>query len=240
MDGLGYDLNRGKMLSHLPKELAEISGLAVRGNELYTVTDEKGKVYVLDRENGHILRTIDFGEDGDYEGIAVVGEDIWVVNSEGTLYRISGERTETYPTWLEKGNDAEGLVYDAEHNRLLIACKSDIRGDGRPKENRYVFAFDLERRVLGEEAVLSIPRRNAFSPSGIAVHADGSLYLCSSVGNWLAWVDADGTIRSQRKLSKRRLPRAEGIAFDAGGSLYLSTEAHKGEPARIYRFPTVE
>jgi uncharacterized protein YjiK len=238
---LPFDLSRGEALSRLPEELAEISGLAIRREEIYAIGDEEGSIFVLDREKGHLLRRIDFGEDGDYEGIALVGDDIWVLESNGMLYRVTeAGGTETYDTWLSGGNDAEGLAYDPTRNRLLVACKDDIRGDGRPKENRYVFAFDLESRTLAEREIITMERRGDFSPAGIAVHADGSLYLCSSVENWLARIDTEGRILAQRKLSKQKLPRAEGIAFDSDDRLYLSTEAHKGEPARIYHFAPVK
>ena len=240
------DLSRLELLAQLPDGLEEVSGLGLAGDELLAVADEEGEVYRLDRGTGAVKTRARFWKDGDYEGIEVVGEDVWVVKSTGTLYRIQqqgkeGQTVEKYNTWLTGENDVEGLGYDAANHRLLLACKDDARDDGRPKEDRYVFSFDLATRVLAEEAVYTIDRGEAledFAPSALAVDpTDGKLYLTSSVEDLLLILEADGSFHSVYELDSELLPQAEGLAIGPDGILYISTEARDGKPARIYTLP---
>ena len=240
------DLSRMELLARLPDGLAEISGLTIQGDELLAVEDEDGEVFRLGLADGALRTHAKFWKDGDYEGIEVVGDDVWVVKSTGTLYRIQRQGTaeqlvEKYNTWLTGENDVEGLGYDAANHRLLLACKDDARDDGRPKEDRYVFAFDLATRVLAEEAVYVIDRGEAledFAPSSLAVDpTDGKLYLTSSVEDLLLVLEADGSLAGVYELDDKLLPQAEGLAIGPDGTLYISTEARDGEPARIYKLP---
>lgn len=229
----------------LPEELREISGLTVRGEELLAVEDESGKYYPISIIDGMVGEPVEFWKDGDYEGIELVDQDVWVVKSSGTLYQITGagtqvQRVEKYNTWLTGDNNVEGLAYDAAHNRLLLACKTDADDDGRSKDNRYVFAFDLDRKVLGERALYTIPCKeyHEFSPSALAIQpGTGNLYLTSSVNNQLMVLDPMGEVLETYRFDKDLLPQPEGLAFTPEGTLYISTEARGGQPARIYTLP---
>ena len=75
-----------------------------------------------------------------------------------------------------------------------------------------------------------------FNPSAIAVHPiNGHVYILSSVGKLLFVLAKNGKILHIEKLSKKKHPQPEGIAFDESGDLYISNEA-KGGKAVIYRF----
>ena len=244
--GDGLDLSKLELLARLPDQLAEISGLTVQGDELLAVEDEDGKIYRLGLSDGALRSHAEFWKDGDYEGIEVVDDELWVVKSTGTLYRVlrqgtAEQQVEKFNTWLTGDNDVEGLGYDAAGNRLLLACKTDARDDGRPKEDRYVFAFDLATRVLGKEAVYVIDRGEEledFAPSSLAVQpGTGDVYLTSSVKNQLLVLTADGEQKGLYQLDKELLPQAEGLTFGPDGTLYLSTEARGDKPARIYKLP---
>lgn len=239
-----YDLDHPELVAELPEALREISGLTLRGNELLAIEDEDGILFFLDATDGTINRRTEFWEAGDYEGLAAVGmNEVWVTKSNGRLYRITDPRSDRpkvteFNTWLKGENDVEGLAYDAPRNRLLLACKDDPKGNGLDKDNRYLFAFDLNKLELAEEAAYSIPREDEFSPSALAIHPHtGQLFLTSSVGNRLLVADSTGRIETVRKLDKKWLPQPEGLAFTPDGTLYISTEAKDGEPARIYRLP---
>ncbi|MCP9237830.1 SdiA-regulated domain-containing protein [Lewinella sp. JB7] len=240
---LPYRLNEPELLVTLPDELEEISGLAVRGEEILAIADERGIIYRLRRADGAILERIKFWKKGDYEGIAVAGDDIWVTKSNGRLYRVrhagtDKQQVKEYNTWLKGGNDVEGLVYDAANDRLLLACKADVRDDGRDKDNRYIFAFDPQSGKASKKAAVVIPRDDKFSPSALAIHPiSGELYLTSSVGKRLTVTTVGGDIISVQRLDEELFPQPEGLAFAADGTLYLSTEAKNGAPARIYRLP---
>ncbi|SER31592.1 SdiA-regulated domain-containing protein [Neolewinella agarilytica] len=176
---------------------------------------------------------------------------------------LPSQQVEKYNTALTGDNDVEGLTYDPTQNRLLLACKKDASNDGNSKNGRYIFSFDLATKTLAEKPVYAIEReavqnyllscekstshkklcdfflaRDEFdlAPSAIAIHPiTGQLYITSSVGKVLMVLNTNGTIDGLYKLEKDFFPQPEGLAFDPDGTLYISTEAKKKAPARIYR-----
>ena len=131
-----YNLNAPTNKINLPTRLGEISGLTLLDSlHLGLVQDEKGIVFLHNLETGQPEKEIPFGKNGDYEGIATVGETIWVVRSNGALYKVNklgnpNQTTQYYPTFLEQVNDVEGLCYDQKNHRLLLACKG-ASGQGK-------------------------------------------------------------------------------------------------------------
>lgn len=162
-----YDFDAPILIAELTDELEEISGLGVAPDhtgELLAVQDELGKVYRLNAESGQLLWSIDFWKEGDYEGIEAVGDDIWVVKSTGTLYKISragkpDQSVDKFNTDLTGDNDVEGLAYDIRQHRLLLACKRDAKDDGNDKDGRYIYAFDLQNNTLSKKPVYDIKRK---------------------------------------------------------------------------------
>ncbi|MGB3800507.1 MAG: hypothetical protein WA952_11895, partial [Lewinella sp.] len=107
-----------------------------------------------------------------------------------------------------------------------------------PKENRYIFSFDLATSRLDEEPAYTFPRYNKFSPSGLAIHPlSGNLYLTSSVGKQLGVISPQGKVELLVNLPRKFFPQPEGICFTADGTMYISSEARDGKPGRIYRLP---
>ena len=114
----------------LPGKLVEISGLSyIDDRRMACVQDEKGNVYIFNLISGEIELKVDFGADGDYEGIEIVDNDAWVLKSNGTLFQVSDYLKLPIPfvkkhaTVLSGKNDAEGIAYDPLNHCLLIACK---------------------------------------------------------------------------------------------------------------------
>ena len=153
-----YLLNEPDETIKLPAKLVEISGLSQSGTDtsLCAVQDEKGIIFMVDKETGEIVSKINFWKTGDYEGVEIVGEDAYVVKSTGTIYEVKkmGTAEQTvikYNTFLRRENDVEGLCYDEKNNRLLLACKGRPATGESLKEYRYrkcIYGFDLERRQL--------------------------------------------------------------------------------------------
>ena len=159
-----YNFSAPELVAQLDSELAEISGLSLttdQPNELLAVEDENGKVYRLNASSGIVLWAVDFWKDGDYEGVEMVGDEVWVVKNTGTLYRITNigkpdQHTEKYNGDLNGDNDVEGLAYDRAGNRLLLACKRDADDDGNSKDGRYIFTFDLSSKTFSKDPVYAI------------------------------------------------------------------------------------
>jgi uncharacterized protein YjiK len=146
-----YDLNKPSKIDTLPKKLKEISGLGFgEDGVMYAVQDENGSVFKL-LEDG--LEEISFRKDGDYEGIEVVGEHVYVVKSSGTIYKISNLGTdkqmrEDFNDFLDDHHDVEGLAYEKESNCLLLVCKLFGKKEG---SKRAIYKFDLVTNKVLEE-----------------------------------------------------------------------------------------
>ncbi|MEL6358144.1 MAG: SdiA-regulated domain-containing protein, partial [Bacteroidota bacterium] len=76
----------------------------------------------------------------------------------------------------------------------------------------------------------------ALGPSAIAIHPkSGQLFVTSSAGRLIVILSQQGEIHHIRRLDKDFFPQPEGLAFAPDGTLYISTEAKHGAPARIYQ-----
>ena len=159
-----YHLSEPVKTWELPASLVEISGLSYVDDERFAcVEDEHGVIYIFNRKTGTVESVIKFGDDGDYEDIQVVGDDAWILKSNGTLYYVAGfiknpePEVKEYKTPLSGTNDCEGLAYAPDRVQLLIACK------GHPlleRKNRMpfkaVYSFDLVKNQLNESPCILI------------------------------------------------------------------------------------
>lgn len=155
---LGYDLTNPNKRLKLSKKLEEVSGLSLSrdGQQIVAVEDERGKIYLLDKQTGEILKDFDFWKSGDYEGVEVVGSEIYVLKSSGTIYRVinpgkENQTVEKFNSFLDSDNDVEGLAYDPVKHRLLLACKAKA-GQGKAFQGKKsIYAFDLNTLTLQPE-----------------------------------------------------------------------------------------
>src|SRR5690606_23610065 len=91
-----YTINEPDKEINLPDELQEISGLAyIDHNRLAAIQDESGIIFIYDLEQNQILKEIEFGEAGDYEGIALVEDDAYILESNGKLHQVSNYLSES-------------------------------------------------------------------------------------------------------------------------------------------------
>ncbi len=260
-----YTFDRPDALFRLPNSLREISGLTVLDDQtLGAVQDEKGKLYLLNIHTGEVEDDPRFDKDGDYEGLARVGDRVFVLRSNGTLYEITNWRakkleTVKHKTFLGAKHDTEGLAYDATNARLLIACK-EFAGKGL-KNRKAIYAFDLETETLLDEPVFTIDTRafteqtdaggindqirravqpaidlSGFKPSALGLHPiTGELYVLSSVRKALVVLNAEGMITAVWVLPKKRFRQPEGLAFLPNGDLFIASEG-SGKKAVLMRF----
>jgi uncharacterized protein YjiK len=156
----GYSFDHPDSYYELPKSLAEISGLTLLDDHhLGAIHDERDKLFVIDVRTGKVTDRRDMGGSRDYEGIERVGDTVYVLVSNGTIYEIRDWKnnkhiTARYKTGLYRGHDTEGLGYDAANHRLLIACK-EYPGEGL-KGYKAIYAFDLEQKRLLPEPVFRV------------------------------------------------------------------------------------
>ena len=170
----------------LPDELDEISGISWLGKDrVAAIEDENGIVFIYDLQQSKIAETVDFGDDGDYEGVAVVKNDAFVMRSDGLLFEITNytgddPEVKTYETPLDDDNNVESLTYDAAHKRLLFMAKDEGKDS---KTEKKIYAFDVVAKKLlpfsklkldmEDKALKAFERKKekrTFRPSDIAVH----------------------------------------------------------------------
>jgi hypothetical protein len=180
-----YQLAEPSQTWKLPFELVEISGLGfIDDQRLACVQDEKGIIFIFNLDEGIVESEIVFGEDGDYEGIEIVGRDAWILKSNGTLFRVAdflekkGSDVKKFPTALSGKNDTEGLAFDPLNQNLLIACKEHPfldESDGRNSKAIYSFSIEsgnLDTKpflIINPDTLRSHTGKVVFKPSGIAI-----------------------------------------------------------------------
>jgi len=190
-----YELDQPDKSWELPKKLEEISGLGyIDKHRLVCVQDEKGNIYIFNLKSGEVERKVEFGDDGDFEGIEIVNKNAWVLKSNGTLYEVKDflkdkePQVKKYKTALSAKNDTEGLCYDPISNNLLIACKGNPFVDKKSgKEFKAIYTFDLKTKLLKSKPIFLIEmdtikfykNYNTMSEMGIEVLA----YLDDSKGD---------------------------------------------------------
>jgi len=250
-----YSLNKKTYTQFsLPKELKEISGLAMSSDgKLFCHNDEKGIIYQLDFKNGTIVNKFKLGwltVQRDFEGIAIAENMFYLVTSSGVLYRFKedGDKKtvpyDVYDTGLSAKNNIEGLCYDPETNSLLLACKGEA-GKGYINSEA-IYSFSLLDMELLEKPRFLIPikkikkesKEDDFAPSGIARHpSNGNFFVIASSGNMILEISKTGEILNQKRLNKKWHEQPEGITFSNDFDLLISDEGRSGKgQLTIYPF----
>lgn len=177
-----YNLDLPNATFELSESLKEISGLSMTedGNHVATINDEEGIIFLLDKMTGQIKESIPFWDEGDYEGIEIVGNDAWAIKSNGNLYQVKDYRSGTrqvikYKSFLNKENDVEGLAFDPLTNSLLIGCKgkSDDGADSHLKKAIYTFHLGSLMMMNEPAYMLTLPdMKDYLSHLGTEDHAE--------------------------------------------------------------------
>src|SRR5687768_172186 len=154
----------------LPRQLLEISGLALTADgNLLAHNDEHPLISVIDPRRGVVLKQFSFGERGlrgDFEGIAVAGGEIFLLVSNGTIYRFregeDGEKVAhtVIDTKLGKECEFEGIAVDAA-GVIILSCKN--LGKGAPKNQMLFYRWDPK---AAQTSPLAIPYAEAIGSNG--------------------------------------------------------------------------
>jgi uncharacterized protein YjiK len=236
-----FDFSKPVFVYELDMGLTEISGLAVtEDGRLYAHNDEIGSIFELDPKNGRIIKWFYLGPNKvyeDFEAVAVVGEEIYLVTSNGFLYRFYDQpdgkysKYERIRTGLSNSFEIEGMCYDPKTHSLLLASKK-FAGRGI-KDSRAVYSFDLKNNRLSDEPRFLISlaelkkkfKINNFSPSGMErIEKSGNFLILSSGERGVLEIDARGNLISFKALNKASHPQPEGIAILNDGTLLISDE----------------
>lgn len=229
----------GQLQLKLPKPLREISGLTQSSDgALLAVADEKAHIYRIDMQIPLVERLTKFGdpvEKGDFEGITLVDQELYVVTSKGVLWhkqlQAAAKDYRKYKTGIGSQCEVEGLTAWVEKQLLLILCK-----EGRNRDTRNqltVFGWSTAARSLLPEPVFQLSYRSAglpaLSPSGIAFTADRQrLFIVAARQQFFVELNLDGSIARSGPLPfPATHPQTEGVVISAANTLYLADEGGK-------------
>ena len=251
-DGTTGEPQRDDLQWKLPKALREISGLALTPDQrLLAVNDEIGVVFELDYGEGRLVGSFGVGEPpvrGDFEGIAVADDVVYLITSTGQLLRTRETHAGTsagftaISTGLASVCEIEGLAYDTAIERLWIACKQMLASnDGTVS----VFAWDPVSNTLDEARTLRLNVRDLadaigrkkFNPSAIALLPDRSGFALLTARRGHVTLDWSGRVVAASRLSRDH-PQSEGLAITADGRWLIADEAGDKGKGRLAVYRT--
>ena len=230
----------------MPPQLREISGLAMtsRGTVL-THDDNSGRISEIDPRTGILLESFSLlgNQKEDFEAIAIAGVDIYLMSSDGKLFRFrkgaDGQQVNfmMFDTGLGKECEFEGLAYEADSTRLVMACKR-LLDKASPKEVRlYRMPLPLNRAKF---TALTVPLKDVagdnpwknFRPSDITIDPFTKNYvIIASQEKGLVVMTPDGDVVRSEPLPGDH-NQAEGVAITPDSILLISDEANV-KPAAI-------
>jgi len=226
----------------LDLRIKEISGIVWDNHkdEFIAHNDEKGTIFYLDRDTKEIKREFAFRvEKGDYEDIAIVNDDVYVLISDGSLFRIvvdSAGKQKTFDVGkleLSGKKDFETLYYDPEKRALVMLCKN-CDADDKKTVSAYAYYPDsigFDTKPLYKIDVSKVdqqsPRKTSrLQPSAARIHPVlKKLFIVSSASNQLVIADVNGQVEGVYMLAQKLFPQAEGITFKSNGDMYIANEA---------------
>jgi uncharacterized protein YjiK len=221
-------------------ELREISGLTLLPDgSLLAHDDEIAKIYKIDPKAGMILEsfTLDQVPHGDFEAIATAGSDIYLLESHGNLFKFrAGADGQVVPytvlnTGLGHQCEFEGMAYEPDSSRLLLACKKVASKS--LKDQLVIFQVplpftDVSRitmRAIPEADVIGAHGWKKFEPSDMAIDPTTKNWvILASIQKALAVVTPGGTVVRSEPLPGDH-PQAEGLAITNDNILIISDEA---------------
>ncbi len=261
-----YKLNSPNLTLVLPEILHEISGLTyIDANTIACVQDENGFIFIYDILTNNIKEQYTFNYDGDYEGITRVGQKLYVLQSDGILFEITDYTTPnfkiySYFTGIPADNN-EGLCYDPQNDRLLIACKGKLGKGPEFKDKRVIYGFDLKSKKLSAEPVyefdlqvikqfaidekIQLPTRTKkkgeitepiikFAISAIGIHPINSkLYVLSATDHLIFIFNELAEIEHIEQLDTEMFNKAEGITFFENGDMLITNEGQDKRPSLL-------
>lgn len=235
----------------MPPQLREISGLALtsRGTVL-THDDNAGRVYEIDPRTGVLLKgfSLNGNQKDDFEAIAIAGTDIYLMASDGKLFKFregaDGQQVQfqVFDPRLKKECEFEGLVYESDSTRLLMACKRPLEKQAPKELLIYRLPLPLDRSTF---TVMRVPIQDVvgtnkwknFRPSDMTIDPNtGNYVIISSQEKGVVVLTPDGeVVRSEPLPGEHR--QAEGVAVTRDSILIVSDESNvKPAAITLYRW----
>lgn len=226
----------------IPPELREISGLTLtsRGTVL-THDDEIGRIYEIDPRAGIILKrfTLSGEPRGDFEAITIAGTDVYLLESNGKLYRFKegADGAEVpyskFDTRLGKECEFESLAFEADSARLLLPCKK-VKTKGA-NHDLVIYRLPLPITDSSRLTVITVPMSQvagsnawkSFRASDMTIDpVTGNYVVIASRERAIAVITPAGeVVRSGPLPAPADHNQAEGVAITKDSLLLISDEA---------------
>jgi hypothetical protein len=250
----GYDLSQPTKYN-MPDGLLEISGITFRNDKsdsVYAEQDEDGRVYYFKLGDKQIKYST-FGKSGDYEDIAILGDEMILLRSDGTLFTFpfksvrNGDIADVQKQKdLLPPGEYEGMYADNKTGQLYILCKHCSDDRTSKSSSGYIFkasaggalkqSGQFSINVKEIEAMVG-QKKVSFHPSAFTKRqASNEWYILSSVNKLIVVTDAAFKVKGVYPISPSLFLQPEGIAFDAQNNLYISNEGDKITPGNILKF----
>ena len=225
-----------------------------RDNRLLAHNDERGIIFEIDYQKGSIEKAFQLTDmknpiASDFEGIATIDDQIYLVTSSGRLYECregaTGESVlfNVYTTGVGRDCEIEGLAYDESKRALLLMCKDARSADMEGK--LAVYHWSIDERQLRKDVHTVIPvvefsqhiKGKKFQPSGIERHPiSGNYFIVAARQGAIAEITPGGQVVAVREFPAQWHRQVEGITFAADGTLIVSDEG-AGRKARLTLYP---
>jgi len=243
-----YDFLNPNKVYDLPEVLKEVLGIALYDEQtIFCVQDELGIVFKYNLQNEEIEGIHRFTDKGDFEDLAIVGDFVYILRSDGTLFYFNHKQYNGKVEQVMVPSNCmniEGLFYDQQSKTILMACKDEpVNAKGN---KRLIYNFSLGEKIKSEIAItinlneindfiekkyVGLTRNKVFfNPSAIATHPiTGEQYVLSADNRMLA-IYHDSQLKDIYPLPSEIFYKPEGIDFTASGDLLISSEGiKKGE-----------
>ncbi|WP_460678238.1 SdiA-regulated domain-containing protein [Mucilaginibacter koreensis] len=252
----GYDLGKPKKFL-MGDDLLEISGFVFNhGNTdtVYAEQDEDGRIYRFKLGEKSVKDTR-FAKHGDYEDIAILNRQVFVLKSNGAIYNfpldsVVHERLENvreFKHLLPEG-EYEGMYGDSVTQKLYVLCKNCSTDKTSKSNSGYMLklgtdgtlqpAGNFEIKVKQIDKLANEEDKIKFRPSALARHPlNEQWYILSSVNNLLVVADKNWKVTDVYHLNPQVFLQPEGMAFDKIGNLYISNEGDEISSGNLLMFP---
>ncbi len=251
----------------MPNELLEISGIAWLGNDkIAAVQDNAGTVYIYNLKSEKVEQKINFGEKGDYEGLAYTNGNFFVMRADGLMMEINqkGDVLKEYKLPLSVTDNIESFHFDAANNRMLIGQKDGEKGASK----KYIYSFDMASRKFNKQPTYTINlsdpvvscnindtktgetakkekgkkekgKKANIRPSEMAINPETKeIFIADGPNQRILVLSPDAKPLHYLSLDSKAFPQVEGLLFTPQGELYISSEGIKN-PANISKMKII-
>lgn len=251
----GYDLTKPDKFN-MPSSLLEISGVAFNNgisDTVYTIQDEDGKVF---RQKWDVKKqkNTKFAPKGDYEDLAILNNQIFVLKSSGSIFSFPISETFKEETKAVKEDkhivpegEYESLFADPETNKIYILCKNCPVDKKAKTVTGYTFDYNTDSNSISPQGSFTVdlkqitalnPKlKSNLNPSALAKNPKTKeWYILSSMNKLLVVTDPNWKIKAVHRLNSSTFNQPEGIAFDKDLNLYISNEGDEITDGNVIKF----